>query len=490
MSEAFLTEQLDQAIEAMLRSGDEATAAFDPQIAELMGIAVELRALPREEFKGRLRAELALEVSMNVPINEAKSDKEDSDKEESDLPTAVVEPVRATFRTVTPYLTVADVHQEIAFVTEVFGAEGRIYGLGSAGGYHSEYRIGDSMLMIGGGGEGARWQGKPTPGSMHVYVKDVDSVYERALALGATSLYAPMDQPYGDRDAGVQDAGGNQWYIGTHQGDEYVPAGTSSVMPYLHPKGAPKMIDFLKDAFAAEAIAVHQSPDGLVRHATIRIGTSMIEMGEAHGEWQPMPMTFMLYVDDADASYRRAMKAAGTISISEPSDQAYGDRVGAVRDPFDNVWYIGQHLKKNSESEKPERTSTAMAKMFRVTLQVADLDRASAFYSKLLDDAGRRIPRGSRHYFDCGPVIVALVDVTAGGVEPKPIPDYIYFAVSDLDAVYERAKELNCLANDDVHGAAAGEIVVRPWGERSFYAEDPWRNGLCFVDESTLFTGK
>jgi hypothetical protein len=127
---------------------------------------------------------------------------------------------------------------------------------------------------------------------------------------------------------------------------------------------------------------------------------------------------------------------------------------------------------------------------FRTVLQVSDLDKAADFYSKLLDNEGRRIPRGSRHYFDCGPVILALVDVTAGGEEAKPIPDYIYFAVADLEKVHERARALNCLSGDEVHGAAAGEMVKRPWGELSFYVADPWGNGLCFVDEKTLFTGK
>ena len=69
------------------------------------------------------------------------------------------------------------------------------------------------------------------------------------------------------------------------------------------------------------------------------------------------------------------------------------------------------------------------------------------------------------------------------------MPDNIYFAVGDLDATYARASELGCLSSADVHGASAGEIVVRPWGERSFYVTDPWGNGLCFVDEDTLFTG-
>jgi len=128
--------------------------------------------------------------------------------------------------------------------------------------------------------------------------------------------------------------------------------------------------------------------------------------------------------------------------------------------------------------------------LYRIILQVADLDQAAQFYLQLLGDPGRRIPRASRHYFDCGPVILALVDPSPDVKEPKPLPDFIYFSVRDLEQVYARAQELNCLSQEDVHGASAGEMVVRPWGERSFYVHDPWGNGLCFVDETTLFTGK
>jgi hypothetical protein len=133
----------------------------------------------------------------------------------------------------------------------------------------------------------------------------------------------------------------------------------------------------------------------------------------------------------------------------------------------------------------------ATAKLFRVALQVGDLAKAGEFYSQLLDDPGIPIPLGSRHYFNCGAVILALVDVAKGaGESPQPTPDYIYFAVDNLDEVYERAKALNCLAKDRYHDQEAGQIVKRPWGELSFYAEDPWGNGLCFVDEKTLFTGR
>jgi len=128
--------------------------------------------------------------------------------------------------------------------------------------------------------------------------------------------------------------------------------------------------------------------------------------------------------------------------------------------------------------------------LFRIILQVPDLDQAEEFYGKLLDDRGRRIRGASRHYIDCGPVILALVDPSIDGQFARPLPDYIYFAVADLESIHQRARDLDCLSTDDIHGDGAGEIVVRPWGERSFYVTDPWGNGLCFVDEKTLFTGK
>src|SRR5262245_13189291 len=88
--------------------------------------------------------------------------------------------------------------------------------------------------------------------------------------------------------------------------------------------------------------------------------------------------------------------------------------------------------------------------LFRVTLQVGDLAKTAAFYAKLLGEKGREI-RGSRHYFDCGPVILALVDPTPGGEKAKPNGDVVYFSVKDLDAVFARAKALNCLSTEEFH---------------------------------------
>ena len=122
-------------------------------------------------------------------------------------------------------------------------------------------------------------------------------------------------------------------------------------------------------------------------------------------------------------------------------------------------------------------------RIFRVVIPVSDTEKAVAFYSRLLGVPGRGVG-GGRHYFDCGGVILALLDK-----QHAPLPEYIYFSVSDLEAVYERACELHCLSTAEVHDAPASKIVTRPWGERSFYAYDPFGNGLCFVDENTLFTG-
>lgn len=129
-------------------------------------------------------------------------------------------------------------------------------------------------------------------------------------------------------------------------------------------------------------------------------------------------------------------------------------------------------------------------RLFRIILQVPDLDQAENFYGELLGDRGRRIPRASRHYIDCGPVILALVDPSVDDQKPLPLPDYIYFAVNNLEEIHKRATGLNSLSKEDVHGDSAGDIARRPWGERSFYVRDPWGNGLCFVDETTLFTGR
>jgi predicted enzyme related to lactoylglutathione lyase len=128
-----------------------------------------------------------------------------------------------------------------------------------------------------------------------------------------------------------------------------------------------------------------------------------------------------------------------------------------------------------------------VAKLFRVTVEVGNLDEAASFYAKLFATDGKRHP-GARHYFDCGGVIVAVLDPTQGGLSPTVGPKSLYFAVKDIEGAHRRAEELDALAPYKVHGQPAGAITKRPWGERSFYVVDKWGNDLCFVEDGTLYT--
>jgi catechol 2,3-dioxygenase-like lactoylglutathione lyase family enzyme len=122
-------------------------------------------------------------------------------------------------------------------------------------------------------------------------------------------------------------------------------------------------------------------------------------------------------------------------------------------------------------------------KLFRVILPVSDIDRATAFYREVLGFPGQRVSTG-RHYFNCGGTILACFDPRADGddFDAHPNPDHVYFAVDHLEATLIRARFAGC--------RSLGEIKVRPWGERSFYATDPFGNKICFVDEQTVFTGR
>jgi catechol 2,3-dioxygenase-like lactoylglutathione lyase family enzyme len=132
----------------------------------------------------------------------------------------------------------------------------------------------------------------------------------------------------------------------------------------------------------------------------------------------------------------------------------------------------------------------ASARLFRVILPQHDLEAAAAFFATLLDDAGMRVSPG-RHYFMCGGVLLALYEPRADGDDrtPRPNWDHVYFAVDDLPAVFERATRVGGLATEVGDGGLKmGEIARRPWGEVSFYMQDPSGNPLCFVDAATLFT--
>jgi predicted enzyme related to lactoylglutathione lyase len=148
---------------------------------------------------------------------------------------------------------------------------------------------------------------------------------------------------------------------------------------------------------------------------------------------------------------------------------------------------IKRNFAKTKTTAKKQAPTKDVPQLFRLNIEVGDLNSAVDFYNGLLGIDGRK-QAGSRCYFNCGPVTLQVLDVSASH-QPHPAAKSLYFTVSDLETVYARAKALGCLDGANVHGEAGGEIVVRPWGERSFYALDPWNNPLCFVEEGTVYTG-
>jgi PhnB protein len=133
-----------------------------------------------------------------------------------------------------------------------------------------------------------------------------------------------------------------------------IPDNYHSITPYLMAPGAARLIEFLKDAFGATERERMTGPDGGVMHAEVRIGDSMVMLTDGGGDWKAMPAALYLYVNDADATYQRAL-AAGATSVMEPVTQFYGDRHGGVKDPSGNIWWIATHVEDVSPEELRKR---------------------------------------------------------------------------------------------------------------------------------------
>lgn len=140
-----------------------------------------------------------------------------------------------------------------------------------------------------------------------------------------------------------------------------VPKGYHTITPYLFVDGVPKLIEFLKQAFGAQLIEGPMiGPAGKVMHAEVKIGDSVVMMGEPRGDAQAMPAMLHLYVEDVDAVYDRALEA-GAKSLREPVDEFYGDRTGGVKDAAGNQWWIATH-KEDISPEELKRRTEAFAK--------------------------------------------------------------------------------------------------------------------------------
>ena len=137
-----------------------------------------------------------------------------------------------------------------------------------------------------------------------------------------------------------------------------IPEGCHSVQPYMMFSECAKAMEFYAKAFGAREVMRMKGPDGRVGHAEMQIGDSHIMMADEHPEIEAFgvkhyggsPVTLMLYTEDCDAVYAKAI-AAGGKSVREPADQPYGDRMSGILDPFGYKWWIATHIKDMSAAE-------------------------------------------------------------------------------------------------------------------------------------------
>jgi PhnB protein len=323
MAERPLADRLDESVDAILTRGDATGALRDRELAPLARVAADLRHYPSPDFKARLRAQL---------------ERQTEQLERTPTMTAVstTPAVREGFTTVTPYIRVGQ--EGLAdFLVQVFDAQETFSGRGGGGGMHREIRIGDSMLMIGEGGSSASAVMPIRPVAFHVFVKDVDATFERAVAAGAEPIGKPEDRHYGERSGFVRDPFGNHWYIATALGPKSLANALRTVTPALHVQRPVEYVDFLTRGLGAVDEMSALGPAGELRYGLVRVGDAAIELS---GEGTPMPGSFMLYVADPDTLYQQAI-AAGATSIMPLTDQPHG-RVGGVQDMEGSQWFFSR----------------------------------------------------------------------------------------------------------------------------------------------------
>ena len=130
--------------------------------------------------------------------------------------------------------------------------------------------------------------------------------------------------------------------------------GFHAITPYFFAQGADRLIDFISRAFAGEEVYRKARSDGSIMHAEMRIGDSMLMLGEAPAEFGSMPSSIYLYVSDSDAVFERALSAGG-MSVFPVMTLPSGERYGGVKDPCGNIWWIATHVEDVSPEEEDRR---------------------------------------------------------------------------------------------------------------------------------------
>jgi PhnB protein len=141
-----------------------------------------------------------------------------------------------------------------------------------------------------------------------------------------------------------------------------IPAGTPRISPYLVVADAARALAWYAEVLGATETMRIPGPAGSVTHAELRIGDSVVMVGQWHDGPKPgvMPkvpsVSLVHYVEDADAACARAVAAGGTLQ-RPVAMQPYGDRMGTVTDPFGHTWHLATHVEDVPPEEIVRRMS-------------------------------------------------------------------------------------------------------------------------------------
>jgi PhnB protein len=136
-----------------------------------------------------------------------------------------------------------------------------------------------------------------------------------------------------------------------------IPDGYHTITPYLIVEDADQLVEFIEKTFDGQLLYKMQNGSGRIAHGEIKVGNSILMLAEATEEWKSTRTMLHFYVENIDEVYQKALDV-GAISIKEPKNEFYGDRIATVQDSFGNFWSIATHLEDVSPAEIEQRVKT------------------------------------------------------------------------------------------------------------------------------------
>jgi PhnB protein len=241
----------------------------------------------------------------------------------------------------------------------------------------------------------------------------------------------------------------------------YQRPGMTAITPYIIVRPAAQFMEFLESAFHATEQLRMPAPDGTVMHAEMAIGNGAIELSDGNEQYPTAPAAIHLYVDDADATFERALKAGAT-SLAPVADQPWGDRWGAAKDQFGNHWYIA---KPGSWAKGAERVPSVQP-----YLHLREADRIVPFLESVFGAESLGLAKSPEGAVLHGTIRIgnATLEIAEAYGEFEPMPCHLHVYVPDTDAAYARALEAGATSIEAPKDA--------PYGDRSAGVKDAWGN--------------